>query len=61
MEPTSKKPLDRVRDSIRLKHYSMNTEKTCVGWFRHHILFHDVWHPKEMGSAEIEASSFTWP
>ncbi|MFH1929095.1 MAG: phage integrase N-terminal SAM-like domain-containing protein [Chloroflexota bacterium] len=40
MEPTSKKPLDRVRDSIRLKHYSMSAEETYVHWIKRYILFH---------------------
>jgi hypothetical protein len=28
IEPTSKKLLDRVRDAIRLKHYSIRTEQS---------------------------------
>lgn len=40
---------------IRLKHYSYQTEKTYIYWIRRYILFHDKRHPKDMGSAEIEA------
>jgi len=49
------KLLDRVRDKIRLKHYSIRTEQAYVDWIRRFILFHDKRHPKEMGAAEVEA------
>jgi len=49
-----KKLLDQVRDIIRLKHYSIRTEKAYVNWIRRYILFHNKRHPKEMGSREIE-------
>ena len=61
MESTNKKLLDRVRDAIRLKHYSIRTEQAYVGWIKRYILFHGVRHPKEIGSGEIEASLPTWP
>ncbi len=54
MEPRPKKLLDRVRDAIRLKHYSYRTEETYVHWIRRYILFHNKRHPSEMGSPEIE-------
>jgi integron integrase len=50
-----KKLLDRVRDSIRVKHYSYQTEKTYVQWIRRFILFHDKRHPSEMGGVEVNA------
>lgn len=55
MEPQPKKLLDRVRDALRLKHYSYPTEESYVYWIRRYILFHDKQHPQDMGSAEIEA------
>jgi integron integrase len=55
MEKRPKKLLNQVRDAIRLKHYSIRTEKAYVAWVRRYILFHDKRHPNEMGSAEIEA------
>ncbi|NIO70049.1 MAG: integron integrase [Anaerolineae bacterium] len=55
MEPAPKKLLDQVRDAIRLKHYSIRTEEAYVNWITRHILFHNKRHPKDMGSAEIEA------
>jgi len=47
--------LDRVRDRIRLKHYSIRTEQAYVEWIRRFILFHGKRHPAEMGAPEIVA------
>jgi len=49
-----KRLLDIVRDKIRVKHYSISTEKTYVHWIKCYILFHDKKHPLEMGKDEIE-------
>ncbi len=51
----TKKLLDQVRDSIRIKHYSYRTEEAYVDWVRRFILFHDKRHPAEMGTPEIRA------
>ena len=55
LEQHPKKLLDRVRETIRLKHYSFRTEKSYVAWIRRYILFLNKRHPKEMGTPEIEA------
>ncbi len=55
MNPQPKKLLDQVRDIIRLRHYSYRTEESYVYWIRRYILFHAKRHPRDMGSAEIEA------
>jgi len=55
MEPRPKRLLDQVRDTIRLKHYSIRTEQAYIGWIKRYIFFHDVRHPAEMGTAEVEA------
>jgi site-specific recombinase XerD len=55
MNARPKKLLDQVRDVIRLKHYSYRTEESYLYWIRRYILFHHKRHPKDMGSAEIEA------
>ncbi|WP_024955956.1 phage integrase N-terminal SAM-like domain-containing protein [Sulfurospirillum arcachonense] len=49
-----KKLLDVVRDKIRVKHYSLSTEKTYIHWIKSYILFHDKKHPIDMGKVEIE-------
>src|SRR5438105_8192013 len=52
-EPKKPRLLDRVRISLRTKHYSIRTEEAYVGWIRRFILFHGKRHPKEMGEREI--------
>lgn len=54
---TSKPPklLDQVRDKLRVKHYSIRTEQTYLGWIKRYIYFHGKRHPKDMGAEEIEA------
>src|SRR5215510_9833281 len=47
------KLLDRVREAIRLLHYSPRTEDAYVGWIRRFIFFQGIRHPAEMGAAEI--------
>jgi len=47
--------LDRLREAIRVRHYSRRTEKAYVGWVRRFVLFHDKRHPQEMGKAEVSA------
>ena len=52
----SNKPklLDQVRQRIRLKHYSYQTEQSYVGWIKRFIFYHHKRHPQEMGKAEVE-------
>ena len=46
--------LTRVRDAIRLKHYSLRTEQAYVDWIRRYIVFHGKRHPSDLGSEDIE-------
>ena len=60
--PTPARPLkleDRLREKMKVKHYSGKTEETYVQWYRRYVLFHkerlgQAVHPAEMGAAEIE-------
>jgi integron integrase len=45
--------LDRVRNEIRVRHYSLRTEETYLNWIRRFILFHGKRHPSAMGAPEI--------
>jgi len=54
-EQRPKKLLDQMRDVLHTQHYSIRTEDAYVDWARRFILFHQKRHPKEMGTAEIEA------
>jgi len=47
--------LDRVRDRIRYKHYSIRTEQAYLDWIRRFIWFNHRRHPEDMGAAEVEA------
>jgi hypothetical protein len=48
------KLLGRVRRRIRLKGYSIRTEKAYASGIKGYILFRNKSHPREMGKAEIE-------
>jgi len=47
--------LDRVRDKIRLRHYSIRTEQAYCDWIKRFILFHGKRHPEALGAPEVEA------
>jgi len=47
--------LDRVRDEIRVRHYSIRTEAAYVDWVRRFVRFHGRRHPRELGPAEVTA------
>ena len=46
---------DEVRRQLRTRHYSLRTEQAYLGWIRRFILANGRRHPREMGSAEVEA------
>ena len=46
--------LDLVRSQIRVKHYSIRTEKSYLSWIKQYIRFHGLKHPKDMGVSEVE-------
>src|SRR3990170_6746468 len=41
--------LDRVRQAIRLRHYSRRTEYAYVAWIRRFVVFHGKRHPRDLG------------
>jgi len=47
------KLLDRVRDALRMKHYSLRTEASYINWIKQFIFFHDKKHPIDLVEAEI--------
>ncbi|MDO9052475.1 MAG: integron integrase [Gallionella sp.] len=53
--PHPRKLLEQVVDRLRVKHYSLRTEKTYVDWIKRFIWFHGKRHPKEMSAPEVEA------
>lgn len=47
--------LEKTREILRVRHYSLRTEEAYLGWIRRYVQFHDRRHPREMGAAEAEA------
>jgi integron integrase len=53
--PEAPRLLDRVRDAIAFRHYSIRTEEQYVHWIKRFIYFSGRRHPAEMGAAEVTA------
>jgi hypothetical protein len=49
------KLLDQLRAVLRRNHYSRRTEESYVAWVTRFVRFHQLRHPRELGSAEIGA------
>jgi hypothetical protein len=45
--------LDRVREALRVRHYSPRTEEAYVAWIRRYIFFHGKRHPAELGGPDV--------
>lgn len=52
---TERKPrlMDQVKRVLRMKHYSIRTEKSYCYWVRFFIRYSGMRHPATMGSAEV--------
>ena len=51
----AKRLIDRFREAIRSRHYSLRTEQAYWYWIRYFVFFHDRRHPAELGAAEVTA------
>lgn len=51
----SEKPklLEQLRNHMRVRHLSLSTERTYIGWVRRFILFNKKQHPRDLGKIEI--------
>jgi integron integrase len=47
--------MDRLRQSLRARHYSRRTEQAYCYWVRRFVYFNDVRHPSGMGEQEINS------
>lgn len=45
--------LDQVRAAIRMRHYSLRTEKSYIQWIRRFVCYHGKVHPGQLGEAAI--------
>ena len=53
-ETRKPKLLDQMRHTMRVKHYSYQTEKSYLHWSRRYILFHEKRHPTELGTEAVD-------
>lgn len=53
-QPRPPRLLDQVAQVLRLRHYSAQTEKSHIQWARRFFRFHQLRHPRTMGTAEVE-------
>lgn len=53
------KLLDQVRQTARLKHFSLRTERAYAQWVYRFVMHNAKRHPREMGAPEIQAF-LTW-
>ena len=51
--PNPARLLDRVRDKIRLRHYSIRTEQAYVDWIKRFILHHGKRYAEDLGAMEV--------
>jgi integron integrase len=47
--------LEGLRATIRMRHYSLRTERTYSHWVRRFVVFHGMRHPRDMGASEVTA------
>jgi len=46
---------ERIREVMRLHHYSKRTEEAYLQWIKRFVYFHKKRHPRKMGAEEITA------
>jgi integron integrase len=49
------KLLARLREALRVRHYSIRTEQAYVEWTRRFVHFHGMRHPAALGASEVQA------
>ncbi|BDX03156.1 hypothetical protein MACH16_19040 [Marinomonas pontica] len=47
--------LNFIRQELRLRGYSLKTEKSYLYWIKYFIRFHKLQHPQNMGAEEVRA------
>lgn len=52
--PPPPRLLDRMRDAVRVRGYSLRTEEAYVEWARRFVLFHGRQHPDSLGMEAVE-------
>jgi len=47
--------IQRYREALQVRHYARRTVSSYEQWLRRFLRFHQLRHPREMGSAEVNA------
>lgn len=47
--------IPKARRVMRLKHYSIRTERSYINWIKRYVHFHGTQHPAKLGKQHIEA------
>lgn len=60
MQSQDQKPkiLDQVRDTMRLHHYSIHTERTYIDWIKRYIAFHRMKSRDDLVDGERKIETF---
>ena len=53
--PRSPGLIQRYREALQTRHYARRTVNTYEQWLRRFLRFHNLRHPRTMGSAEVNA------
>lgn len=53
-----KKLLDEVRDILRLKHYSIHTERSYCDWIKKYVLYHKMTSRQDLNGGERKIEQF---
>ena len=51
--PSTPRLSDRVRQLLRVRHYSLRTEQAYLMWMTRFVRYHHLRHPEQMGTQEI--------
>jgi integron integrase len=51
--PPAPRLLDELRERIRLRHYSLRTERAYTRWVARFIRFHGMRHPRALGAGHV--------
>jgi hypothetical protein len=46
---------DKLKECLRMEHYSYRTEQTYLAWIRRYVMFHGWRKPSTLGAAEVHA------
>jgi site-specific recombinase XerD len=53
--------MDQVHEVMRVKHYSIHTERTYCDWIKRFIMFHNMKNKSELTNGEEKIERFlTW-